>query len=112
VIAVIGMVLVGSHLARRWPRTVEVVYSLDPGIVEVDVDYLQEGEAAASARFERPEAKTTDVRHSIRLQPGQYQARITVYPSDGPAIEHARPLVVPADGIIRFDLKQSTIRSE
>jgi hypothetical protein len=112
VIAVIGMVLVGGHLARVWPRTVEVAYSLGPGVVAVDVDYLKEGEAAASARFEQSDAKTTVVRHAVRLQPGEYQAQITVYRSDGPAIEHTRMLIVPADGLTQFDLKQSTIRSE
>jgi hypothetical protein len=112
VFAVLGMVLVGGHLARVWPRTVEVAYSLDPGIVEVSVDYLQEGEAVASARFKQPDAKTTVVRHAVRLQPGEYQARITLYPSEGPAIEHTKMLVVPADGLTDFDLKQVTTRSE
>jgi hypothetical protein len=111
-ISVVGIVLVGSHLARVWPRTVEVAYTLDPGIVAVDVDYLQDGEAAASARFRQPDAKTTAVRHTVRLQPGEYQARIAVYRADGPPIEHTRMLIVPADGLTRFDLKQSTIRSE
>jgi len=112
VIGVLGIVLVGGHLARAWPRTVQVAYTLDPGIVAVDVDYLQEGEAVASARFKQPDAKTAVVGHAIRLQPGEYQARIAVYRADGPPIEHAKTLIVPSDGIIRFDLKQSTTRSE
>ena len=58
--------------ARGWPRNVEVAYSLDPGVTELDVDYLQEGEAVASARFEQSEAKTVLFRHSVRLQPGEY----------------------------------------
>jgi hypothetical protein len=111
-VAVLGVILVGSQLARVWPRNVEVSYALDPGVIEVDVDYLQEGEAVASARFRQPDPKTTVVRHTVRLQPGEYQARITVYRSDGPGVEHARVLVIPAEGLTRFDLKEASTRSE
>jgi len=112
VIAVIGIVLVGGQLARRWPRTVEIAYSIDPGVIELDVDYLQEDEAVASARFNQQEAKTALIRHSVRLQPGEYQARMTVYGSDGRAVEHRQVLVVPAAGLTRFDLKEATTRSQ
>ena len=112
IVGVIGILVVGGQLARVWPRTVEVAYSLDPGIVAIDVDYLQEGEAVTSARFTQLDAKTTVFRHMVRLEPGEYQARITVYRSEGAAVEHAKVLLVPADGPTRFDLKQATIRSE
>jgi hypothetical protein len=112
VIALIGVAFVGSSLAGVWPRDVEVAYSLDPGVTELDVDYLQEGEVVASARFKQPDAKTTVVRHTVRLQPGEYQARITVYGHDGPGVEHAKVLVVPAEGLTRFDLKEATTQSE
>ena len=111
-IAVIGMIVVGSQLASVWPRDVDVAYALDPGVTEVDVDYLQKGEAVVSTRIRRSEAKTTLVRHTVRLQPGEYQARITVYGADGRGVEHARLLVVPAEGVTRFDLKEATKRSE
>ena len=55
VIALIGVLFVGSLLARVWPRSVEVAFALDPGVTKVDVDYLQEGEAVASARFKPPD---------------------------------------------------------
>ena len=112
VIALIGVVFVGNLLAGVWPRSVEVAFTLDPGVTEVDVDYLQEGEAVASARFKQPDAKTTTLRHTVRLQPGEYQARITVYRTDGPGVEHVMVLVVPAEGLTRFDLKEATTRSE
>jgi hypothetical protein len=112
VVALIGVIFVGNLLARVWPRSVEVVFTLDPGVTEVDVDYLQGGEAVASARFKQPDTKTTVVRHSVRLQPGEYQLRITVYRTDGPGVEHAKVLVVPAKGLTRFDLKETTTRSE
>ncbi len=112
VIAIIGLVLVASQLARRWPRNVEVAYSLDPGVTEVDVDYLQEGGAVASARFRQPDAKTAVISHTVRLQPGEYQARIRVYRSDGQGIEHLRVLLVPSEGLTRFDLKEAPSRSE
>ena len=112
VIAFIGVVFVGSQLAGVWPREVEVAYTLDPGVIEVDVDYLQKGEAVVSARFRQPDTKATIVRHTVRLRPGEYQVRITVYEADGPGVEHVRRLVVPAEGITRFDLKEATTRSE
>jgi hypothetical protein len=113
-IALIGMVFVGGLLARVWPRNVEVAYSLDPGVTELDVDYLQEGEgeAVASARFEQPKAKIVLFRHTVRLQPGEYEARITVYGPDGRGVEHGKVLVVPAEGLTRFDLREATSRSE
>jgi len=111
-IALIGLVFVGSLLARRWPRSVEVAYTLDPGVTELDVDYLQEGEAVASARFKQLDAKTTVVRHTVHLQPGEYQARITAFGTDGRGSEHAKVLVVPAEGLTRFDLREATTRSE
>ena len=112
VVALIGAAVVGSLLARVWPRDVEVAFSLDPGVTELDVDYLEEGEAVASARFMPTVGKTAVVRHVVRLQPGEYEARITVYGPDGRGIEHARVLVVPAEGLTRFDLTDATIRSE
>lgn len=111
VIALIGVVFVGSRLAGVWPRDVEVAYHLDPGVTELDVDYLQEGEAVASARISPRDATSTVVRHTVRLQPGEYEARITVYgPGEG-AVEHARALVIPAEGLTRFDLREATTRS-
>jgi len=112
VIALIGVLFVGSLLARVWPRSVEVAFALDPGVTKVDVDYLQEGEAVASARFKPPDVKNSIIRHTVRLQPGEYHARITVYLLDGRGVEHAKVLVVPAEGLTRFDLKEATTRSE
>ena len=106
-IAIIGAIVVGNHLASIWPRDVE-----DPAVAEIAVDYLQEGDAVASARFKHSDAKSTIVRHTIRLQPGEYDARIILYSSDGRGIEHQRKLLVPAAGLTRFDLKDTTKRSE
>jgi hypothetical protein len=111
-IALVGVIFVGSLLARVWPRDLQVAYSLDPGVTELQVDYLQEGQAVASARFKQPDAKTTVARHTVRLQPGKYEVRITVYGPDGRGVEHAKVLVVPAKGLTRFDLKEATARSE
>jgi len=108
-VAVIGVFFVGSQLAGVWPRNVEVMYMVDPGLAEVDVDYLQDGEAVASARFR---TATTVIRHAVRLQSGEYQARITVYESADRVVEHTRVLVVPSDGITRFDLRRATHQPE
>lgn len=111
-IAIIGMLVVGNHLASIWPRDVQIAYTVDPHVTGIAVDYLQEGDAVASVRFKQPDAKSTDVRHTVRLQPGDYVARITLYSSDGSGIEHQRRLRVPAAGLNRFDLKKATKRSE
>jgi len=110
-IALIGVVFVGSLLAGVWPRDVEVAYRLGPDVTELDVDYVQEGEAVASARFKRRDTKITVIRHTVRLQPGEYEVRFTVYGPDGRGIEQAKVLVVPAEGLTRFDLREATTRS-
>lgn len=104
-IAVLGAVLVGNHLAEVWPRKVDVAYAVDMEVDGLDVDYLQDGEAVASVRFERTEAKTTLFRHTLRLQPGEYAARFVLYRADGRGIETLRALHVPAAGLTRFDLR-------
>jgi len=105
VIAVVGLAVVGGQLARVWPRDVEVAYQPGPEVRRVDVDIVQEGEAVTSARFKRAAGDRSAFFHTLSLQPGQYRARITVYGPDGRGIEHSRPLVVPADGVTRFDLR-------
>ncbi len=111
-IAVIGLLVVGNHLASIWPRDVEIAYTVDADVTGIAVDYLQEGDAVASLRFTRPDAKSTVVRHTVRLQPGAYEARIILYSPDGSGVEHRRRLQVPAAGLKRFDLKEATKRSE
>jgi hypothetical protein len=91
---------------------VEVRYLLDPGVVELDVDYVQEGEAIASARFRQEDPKNTLIQHQVRLQAGTYQARIMVQRADGRGLGHTRVLIVPSEGPTRFDLKEATSRSE
>ncbi len=105
VVAVVGVFWVGSHLARAWPRAVEVAFALGPEATEVDVDYLLDGEAVGSVRFRDAGRSKGDLRDSISLPPGEYEARITVYRAGGPAVEHRRTLVVPASGLTRFDLR-------
>ena len=103
--AVVGIVWVGSHLVRAWPRTVDIAFALDPDVIEVDVDYLLEGEAVGSVRFRDAGGAKEDLRDSISLPPGEYEARITVYRAEGAAVEHRRTLVVPASGLTHFDLR-------
>jgi hypothetical protein len=106
-IAVIGVAFVGSRLANVWPRDVETVYEVGSAVRELDVDYLQGGEAVASVRFSQTTPKTSAFRHIVRLEPGEYQIHITLYRQDGSATEHARRLAVPAAGVARFDLKSA-----
>jgi hypothetical protein len=104
-IAVVGVAIVGSRLAGAWPRSVEVAYELGPDVRELDVDYIHEKNAVASVRFTQSDAKTTVFRHTVRLQPGEYRVQITVHESNGLAFEDSKALLVPADGLTRFDLR-------
>jgi hypothetical protein len=111
-IAVVGIVVVAERLVAHWPRGVEVAYEVSPDVTELDVDYVYEGGAVASARFRQPDSKRTVFRHSVKLQPGDYQVLITLYRPGGPATEDTRMLRVPAKGVTRFDLREITTRSK
>ncbi len=106
VIAVVGMALVGGQLARAWPRDVEVAYQADPQVRRMDVYIVRDGEAVVSARFNRAAGDASAFFHTVSLQPGEYRTHITVYGPDGRGIEHSRLLIVPADGVTRFDLRE------
>jgi hypothetical protein len=112
VVAVVGVAFVGGRLATLWPRDVAIAYEVGPEIREVDVDYLQGGEAVASVRFKRMGPETSVFRHTVRLQPGEYQVHITLHGQAGTAIELTRQLEVPARGVTRFDLEAATGSSE
>ena len=73
---------------------------------KLDVDYLDGEEAVVSARFKQPDSKTTVFRHIVRLQPGEYRALVPLHWTEGPATERTRRLVVPAEGVVRFDLRE------
>ncbi len=103
--ALVGLAWVGAHLVRAWPRTVEVAYVPGPEVTRVDVDYLIDGEAVGSVRFRQTAGKASDLRDTLRLPPGEYQAQITLYRAEGPAVELLRTLIVPAAGLTRFDLR-------
>jgi hypothetical protein len=106
---------IGPPSRRRRIATLIAVIGVafvGPGIAELDVDYLQDGEAVASARFGVAAQNARFFRHSVRLQPGEYQVHITLYGTDGSAVEEARSLAVPARGMTRFDLKAATGPSE
>jgi hypothetical protein len=104
-IAVIGAVIVASQLAREWPREVNVSYEVGPDVTKLDVDYLQEAEAVASVRFRTEGGGERHFRHTVRLHPGEYRVHITLHGRDGSAIEAGRMLASPAEGVVRFDLR-------
>ena len=112
VVAVIGTAFVGSQLANAWPREVQTIYEVGPEVEELDVDYLEGGQAVASVRFARASSKTGVFRHLVRLQPGEYQIHITLYGRNGAATQQTRRLVVPTEGVTRFELKAATGPSE
>lgn len=100
------MALVGGQLARAWPRDVEVAYQADPQVRRMDVYIVRDGEAVVSASFNRAAGDASAFFHTVSLQPGEYRTHITVYGPDGRGIEHSRLLIVPADGVTRFDLRE------
>ena len=106
VVAVVGLAVVGGQLARIWPRDVEVVYQPGPRVLQVDVDILQDGQAVVVARFNHAAGDGSTFSHTVSLPPGEYRVHITVYGPDGGGIEHSRLLIVPADGLTRFDLRE------
>ena len=112
VIAVIGVLFVGSRLANAWPRDVQVSYEIDPEVSGLDADYVQDGESVASARFRQNDEEPGFFGHTVRLQPGEYQIHITLYGYDDGAAELRRSLTSPASGIVRFDLRSATEMGE
>ena len=108
VIAVVGMLFVGSRLASVWPRETSVAYEVGADVRALDVDYLQDGEAVCSARFGQPERKTRVFRHTARLQPGRYQVAITLRGDHAEPVQVERTLVVPGGELTTFDLRGTT----
>jgi len=106
VVALVGVAVIGGQLARAWPREVEVAYRTTRAAQRLDVDIVLDEEAVASVRFRRPPGFEGLFVHKVTLQPGEYEARITVYREDGRGIEHRRVLFVPSDGQTRFDLRE------
>jgi hypothetical protein len=111
VIALIGMVVVGTRLADVWPREATVAFVVHPQVVELAVDYLRGGEAMASARFRRTSEKPPFFQHTLRLSPGEYQVHVIQYGADFSPIEEVRTLRVPGPGVTRFDLREATDES-
>ena len=109
-IAIVGVVVVVNRLADVWPRNVSVAYELGPGVTELDVEYVQDGEALAGARFRQPNKKTNLFSHSVRLQPGEYRVRITLRGAETPALLEMRTLTVPSQGVAHFDLREVRLR--
>ena len=110
VIAVIGVVVVGQTLADAWPRETPIIYEVGPDVGELDVDFLQNGEAIHSVRFRRAYRSSQTLAHTPRLAPGRYQLHVTVRVQDSGAAEVVRALVVPTgtEGPTRIDLRALT----
>jgi hypothetical protein len=111
-IALLGVLVVGSQLGRAWPRNVSIRYAVEPNVTRVEIDYLREGSAVASVRLRQLDGNTRPIRHAVRLQPGLYEVRITLYRSGDRREELVRELVVPTDGVVRFDLTSPARSSE
>lgn len=102
-VAVIGCLFVGDRLNRAWPRAVDVQFHLAPSTQALTVDYVQDGEAIKSARFDvRPDDQAR-IKHQPKLAPGQYDVQVTSY-RDGLAVPSEHRIDVPATDTIVIDL--------
>lgn len=111
IVALIGILFVGSRLARAWPREVTIVYEVGPAVTELHLDYLQQNAAVSSARLQPSRPNSGVFRHTVRLQPGDYRVHITLY-GGGAAAQAVRGLSVPSVGLTRIDLKEASRESE
>ena len=111
-IAVIGVAFVGHRLTRLWPRTLSVSYDAGPKVTDLYVDYVLDDAAIRSVRLRSRREQPGLFRHRVRLKPGAYELRITVYRKSEAATETSRHLTVPMPrpGDVRFDLRADALK--
>lgn len=101
-VALVGVLLVGSRLAGAVPRDVAIEYRLESQrpVQEVRIAYILDGEEVVGARFEGPGSR---VSHEVSLPPGRYRVEALVR-DEGTQRLVRRALRVPAAGIVYIDL--------
>lgn len=108
-IAMVAIGVIGGHLARNWPRDVDVRFHFGPNhgrLTEATVRYLLEGEEVKVVRFQHAEGTFPEVLdHRVELPPGRYEIEATLR-GIGPTELIRRSFDVPTEGTVRLDLFQ------
>ena len=104
IILAIAVIIIGPRLTRIWPSTVKIEYDLPAQITQLDVDYTLNGDAMLSARFGKSMTETEKIQHELKLQPGRYDVIFKLYDGDHSVSEITRTLLVPNEGMVRFQL--------
>ncbi len=109
-VGVIAVLLVVGQLAGAVPRATDLRFELMAGTTELDVAYLRVAEDGSaeelkSVRFGGPRGVPALIRHEVELSPGRYRARAVVRRGHEPSRVVERAFDVPADGVVRLDLR-------
>lgn len=103
-----GAVLaVGLTVWSELPRTTVLEYGLGTDhrdVIELRVAYLQDGDAYHGARFDFPAGAPRHVRHRVSLPSGRFEVRLDVVSRKGRTVRTVRPLLTPADGLVKIPL--------
>lgn len=102
-VVLIGTFFVGKRLERAWPRGVDLQFKVGHGTEALAVDFVQDGEALKSVRFNLGSHPHPVIAHHIELVQGSYELVTTVY-RDGVATPSTHSLVVPSQSVAVIDV--------
>ena len=104
---VAGVLVVGSVLARAFPRDTDLRFDLGEGhgaVVEASIEYRDSDETLASLRLRHPDGFPRHVRHTVQLAPGRYRVEATIKESGGLVRPYQRSIDIPAEGLLTVPL--------
>lgn len=105
-VGMLAVLLVAGQLAGAMPRATDVRYEVGEGQRELRVAYLgEDGDEVKGVRFGGPRGVPALVRHEVELSPGRYRIE-AVLRGAGQARLVERALEVPAEGVVRIDLRE------
>ncbi|HEX7481694.1 MAG TPA: hypothetical protein VF331_28065 [Polyangiales bacterium] len=110
-VALGGVLAVGTVLAPRVPREVKVELVLGPthhDFTEVRIAYLQEGEELHGVAFTFPAGAPERVRHTVSLPAGDFEVRAELRRPNGGSQASVGHLHAPAAGTVRIPLAERT----
>jgi hypothetical protein len=105
-----AVVVIGSRLSGTVPRDVDVRYELGPdhhALTEARIGYRRDGEEIQTVRFGYRDGAPSAFDHRVTLAPGEYEVVADVRGERGTR-RIARSFEVPADGIVRLRLFESS----
>lgn len=104
-IALSGILIVGSLLMRGVPRKVDVEFDIGPdhrNFVEIRVAYVQGGEELHGVKLSFPDGVPGSVQHSVQLPEGEFEVHTELRPERGPAVASVGRLRAPSDGRVHI----------